>query len=273
MRCAGYGLAGRPSRYQTGVALGVVVWFIAGMALVVAGIVSEARMDARMAQLHYFRAQVAAAGDGAINLALAEQQGLRASGQRGVNRLQYYQVGPHAVEIRMIPGGLFVNISTADQQGLQALFALGALQAEQLGLAWDSAPSVLAQAVLEFRSRRGASFYSPEDLLRVPGITRGIYDAVRDFIVVGDLAEGFQGKAMPVSARLQQLQAAMLGEGGLVRGSAQHTARTFRVDAVVTVGDRQWLRRRWITMGSGGYSQLPWRVVRTETARPLAIQG
>ena len=56
---------------QRGVALGVVVWFIAGMALLVSGIIAEARIDTRMAQIHYFRAQAAAAGDGAINLALA----------------------------------------------------------------------------------------------------------------------------------------------------------------------------------------------------------
>ena len=44
------------------VALGVVVWFIAGMALLVSGIIAEARIDTRMAQLHYFKAQAAAAG-------------------------------------------------------------------------------------------------------------------------------------------------------------------------------------------------------------------
>ncbi len=60
---------------ESGVALGIVVWFIAGMALLVSGIVSEARIDTRLAQLHYFKAQAAAAGDGAINLALAEQIG------------------------------------------------------------------------------------------------------------------------------------------------------------------------------------------------------
>ena len=59
-------LSNPPGR-QRGVALGIVVWFIAGMALLVSGIVSEARVDTRMAQLHYFRAQAAAAADGAIN--------------------------------------------------------------------------------------------------------------------------------------------------------------------------------------------------------------
>ena len=68
-----------------------------------------------------------------------------------------------------------------------------------------------------------------------------------------------------------QLAAAMSGDGAMVQGPAQHTAETLRVDAIVTIGDREWLRRRWVTRGSGGYSQLPWRFVRTEAARPLVV--
>ena len=47
---------GRSGVQQRGVALGIVVWFIAGMALLVSGIIAEARIDTRMAQIHYFRA-------------------------------------------------------------------------------------------------------------------------------------------------------------------------------------------------------------------------
>lgn len=262
---------------QRGVALGVVVWFIAGMALLVSGIVSEARVDTRMAQLHYFRAQAASAGDGAINLALAEQHGRRQSGQRGADRLQNYQVGPHNVEVRMIPGGLFVNISTESLQGLRALFALGAAVTEERGGLWSESPLELARAVIEFRDgqrgRRGFKFNSPEDLLRVPGVSRSVYDAVRDFIVVEELAGDVGGKPKGMAGRLRQLEAAMAGEGAMMRGAAQHGAGSLRVDAIVTVGDKQWLRRRWITFDPGGYSQLPWRTVRTEGARPLPARG
>ena len=59
-------------RAQAGVALAIVLWFIAGMSLLVAGIVSQARVDTHMAQLHVARAKVVAAGDGAIRLRLAE---------------------------------------------------------------------------------------------------------------------------------------------------------------------------------------------------------
>ena len=56
---------------EDGVALAIVVWFIAGMSLLVAGIISHVRVDTRMTQLHVARAHAASAGDGAIQLMLA----------------------------------------------------------------------------------------------------------------------------------------------------------------------------------------------------------
>ena len=261
-----------PVTPQHGVALGIVVWFIAGMALLVSGIIAEARIDVRMAQLHYFKAQAAAAGDGAINLALAEQDGRRASGQPGVNRVQNYQIGPRSVEVRMIPAGVFVNISSENLQGLRSLFRLAESEAQQRGIFWVGPPAALAAAVLEYRGgvgqRQGYLFHSPEDLLRVPGITRSVYEAVRGYITVDDLAGGFQGDVKNVESRLSQLSAAMQGEGAVVKGPVQQAAKSLRIDAIVKIGDQQWLRRRWVTLDQGGYSLLPWRFVRTEAARP-----
>ena len=252
--------------------MGIVVWFIAGMALLVSGIIAEARIDVRMAQLHYFKAQAAAAGDGAINLALAEQDGRRASGQPGVNRVQNYQIGPRSVEVRMIPAGVFVNISSENLQGLRSLFRLAESEAQQRGIFWVGPPAALAAAVLEYRGgvgqRQGYLFHSPEDLLRVPGITRSVYEAVRGYITVDDLAGGFQGDVKNVESRLSQLSAAMQGEGAVVKGPVQQAAKSLRIDAIVKIGDQQWLRRRWVTLDQGGYSLLPWRFVRTEAARP-----
>ena len=257
---------------QRGVALGVVVWFVAGMALLVSGIIAEARIDARMAQLHYFKAQAAAAGDGAINLALAEQDGRRASGQPGANRVQNYQIGPRSVEVRMIPAGVFVNISSENLQGLRALFRLAQSDAQQHGIFWEGSPAALAAAVIEFREgvggRPGNLFHSPEDLLRVRGVNRAVYEAVRSYITVSELSGGFQGDVKNVESRLSQLSAAMQGEGAIVKGSVQQAAKSLRIDAIVKIGDQQWLRRRWVTLDQGGYSLLPWRFVRTEAARP-----
>ena len=262
---------------QRGVALGVVVWFIAGMALLVSGIIAEARIDTRMAQLHYFKAQAAAAGDGAINLALAQQEGMRASGQRGADRMQNYQIGPRSVQVRMIPAGMFVNISSENLRGLRSLFNLAATEAQQRGIFWEGSPAVLAAAVIAYRDGKGGKergrFHSPEDLLRVPGVSRGMYEAVRSYITVNELVGGGQVGAKNVESRLSQLSAAMRGEGSVLEGSAQHSATSLRIDAIVEIGDQQWLRRRWVNLQEGGYSVLPWRFVRTEAARPAVIGG
>lgn len=268
---------GRGHGTQRGLALVIVVWFIAGMALLVSGIVSEARIDTRMAQLHYFKAQAAAAGDGAIHLALAEQEGRRAAGLPGTERLQNYQIGSKTVEVRMIPGGMFVNLGTADVAALRELFALGASKVQHRNGVSGQSAAALARAVIEFRDgiagRRKGSFHSPEDLLRVPGISRGVYDGVRDYITVKSLAGGLDSDNEYTEAGLEQLDAAMSGEGVLVEGEAQHAAESLRIDAIVKIGGQQWLRRRWATLDESGYSQLPWRFARTEAARPLTTRG
>jgi general secretion pathway protein K len=239
------------------------------MSLLVAGIVAEARVDTRMAQLHYFKAQAMAAGDGAIQLALAEQFGRRAAGQAGNNRRGEYKVGDLAVEVRMLPADVLVNIETVNASILMGLFQMTVDNPPM-------APAGLAAAVIRYRDgvgrRNGHKFHSLEDLLAVPEIDRGVFDAVQDYIVVTDLGGGNRpGGAIAAQAggNFGKIAAAMRGEGELLQGVLQHQAEALRVDALVTIGDQQWLRRRWVKLGSAEYSSLPWRVTRSESARPL----
>jgi len=258
---------------QSGVALAIVVWFIAGMTLLVSGIVSEAKIDTRMAQLHYFRAQASAAGDGAIRLALAAQLGQKASGQAGTTGSLSYQVGIKTVEVRMIPAGFFVNISSAAVEDLRQLFAATAADGQ-------ASPEALAQAVVAYRDgvninggkkNRPNEFYAIEDILKVPGISRQVFDRVRDYVVVAPLSGGSDGKPVPVQTRLNHIDQALNGDGPLANNAVQHTADKLRIDAVVNLGDHQWLRRQWIALGdSGSASALPWQVIRIEAARPLS---
>ena len=89
---------------QKGVALAIVVWFIAGMSLLVAGIVSHARVDTQMAQLHVGRAKAVAAGDGAIQLMLADRllkQGASANEQSLLSGV--YELGSLEVLVMLFP--------------------------------------------------------------------------------------------------------------------------------------------------------------------------
>ena len=100
-----------------------------------------------------------------------------------------------------------------------------------------------------------------------------MYEAVRSYITVNELVGGDQVGAKNADSRLSQLSAAMRGEGSVLKGPAQHSATSLRIDAIVEIGDQQWLRRRWVTLQKGGYSALPWRFVRTEAARPAVTGG
>ncbi len=274
---------------QGGVALAIVVWFIAGMSLLVAGIVAQARVDTHMSQVHLFRARAVAAGDGAIQLMLADLViGNPRVGGSPIMPVGNYRVGETEVIVRLVPRKGLIDMKTASAEVLAALFVVAG------GLGEDRA-RLLAENVLESRSvggrslgRRSVGRRSPdppppleamEDLLRVPGFTRTLLDSIRDFIVVDGTPRGTDWSLVP-DTLLRLLEHANPTQADAVKarrdlksgdeGGAGAIARDYRADALVRYGDKTWLRRRWISMEAGTASALPWRVVRSEPPRVLA---
>ena len=265
---------------QRGVALAIVVWFIAGMSLLVAGIVAEARVDSRMAQLHVARAKAVAAGDGAIQLMMADL--LIAQSVGGELPQGNYRLGDIEVRVLMVPSVGLVDLNSAPAEVLAALFGLvGGLDEDG---AW-----LLAQGVVESRGagpgQGSARFDAVEDLLRVPGASRALLDAVRDFIAAGGPGQGATDWALAPEA-LQQVLAktdpAQADSVRVRRGSAAASypgtagaqtagqASAYRADAIVRYGDTLWLRRRWVAIGTNPATALPWYTTRTEPPRVLA---
>ena len=266
-------------RAQAGVALAIVLWFIAGMSLLVAGIVSQARVDTHMAQLHVARAKVVAAGDGAIRLRLAELLTARGSpaGEGSGASGGYYRLGEDEVRVTLVPVAGLIDINSAAPEVLLGLFL-------QAGVEQDEAQA-LAENVLKSRSpaaARGAPggsgrLEAMEYLLRVPGMSRSLLDAVRDFIVVGTPAQGGMNwsvapdEVLAVLDRVDETRAAgVRARQGATAGNAVPVlARAYRADAVLRYGERNWLRRQWIEMSAAHGGELPWSVVRTEPPRVL----
>jgi general secretion pathway protein K len=275
---------------QQGVALAIVVWFIAGMSLLVAGMVSHVRVDTQLAQLHVARAKATSAGDGAIRLMLAERalRGDSAAGATAVSR-GVYQLGGSTVSVSLYPAAGLIDLNTAPQPVLAALFLI-------VGQVSEGEANFLADNVVKWR--RGAvgpdkskarvhEFQAIEDLLRIDGMSRALLDAVRDFVVAGKGSGSATDWALAPEALMPVLEKANPGElqqaysrreklagsaasssaGGGLQGEDQSLSGVYRVDAVVQYGDQRWLRRRWIAMGSAPGSLLPWRVVRTEPPR------
>jgi general secretion pathway protein K len=110
---------------QNGVALAILVWFLAAMSLLVAGIVLQARVDIKLAQLHVTRARVEAAADGAIQLALADLM-LREQEAASPNpemQSRDFGVGGYYVTVNFTPVSGLININFAPEDLLFLLFS------------------------------------------------------------------------------------------------------------------------------------------------------
>lgn len=256
-----------PGKQQRGVALVIVVWFIAGMALLVSGIVAQARVDNQLAQLHIARAKAVAAGDGAIQLAMLELTEAVQSGDPSVKSASSkHRVGDIEVEVSLQDTAGLLDLNVATREQLTALLSA-------TGGAFGPQAERLADSVVKWRQERSAGqkgkseFYSPEDLLQVPGFDRSALDSIRDYVVAGAPAQG----SLNISVAPEQLRE-ILGRyaGNSNRGNSQQAGAAsgmYRVDAIVLYGDQRWLRRRWITGKNSTFSRLPWKSLRTESPR------
>ena len=278
-------------RSQQGVALAIVVWFLAAMSLLVAGIVFQSRADTRMAQTHMAKAKAVAAGDGAIELMLAalKSSQLKSFRGRGVPALEF-QVGEQVVAVVLVPTSGLIELNGASRELLSKLFSSS-------GVVEKADAQHLADNVVKWRSklqpgtRRVAKFHSIEDILQVEGIGRTLFEGIRDSVVVGKASRpGVDWQSAPPSVlgilagENASMVSSMVEErgGGLVpsktlprgldpRFQSAGSGGNYRVDAIVTVGDKKWLRRRWVTLGSAGKSLLPWRFTGTESARAIVV--
>ena len=279
------GPEGSASR-ERGFALAIVVWFIAGMSLLVSGIVATGRTDTHMAQLHVARAKAAAAGDGAIQLMMAEWVAgrIETSFEGGLPNRRF-RLGELEVDVTLVPAAGLVDLNSASSDVLAGLFLLAA------GLDAGEAQTV-ADNVVKWRSSKTGSrgrskgflaFAAMEDLLRVDGVSRTLLDAVRDYVVAGLVTRGGDASLSPelvleVLALSNPKKAEALKRKRALAGQSQSGNRAsrggigsgpFRADARIRYGDRTWLRRRWLDAGSDAGSMLSWRSLRNEPPRVI----
>ena len=265
-------------RSQRGVAMAIVLWFLAAMSLLVSGIVAEARSDVKLAQMHSFRAKAEAAGDGAINLTMAALTGDQRAQQEQIEGEHILRarhiVGGQQVEVVVFPVKGLIDLNYASREMLQALFEVNA------GI--DAADAEQLAGKLMQTRRNGLQ--SLEDFLRTEGASRAILDAIKDSVRVSSTRRGgLDLKASPDSVlrvveqqnpgRVAAALEAGQGAGGRQKNGKNAIARgEFRVDARVTAGDKVWLRRRWVSTERIGDSALPWKISRSEAPR-VAIEG
>lgn len=232
---------GNLSRYacERGVALALLLWFLAAMTMLVASIGYLARADIKLTQLQVAEAKAKAAGDGAIRLMLAEVFASNTQADEPYNGRtvlsREFDISGTRIRVEVLPlylelegrGPKLLDINSANRQQLQNLFGNSAK------LRGSSAEN-LATAVIKRRREPGQSaFRAIEDLLLLDGMNRLAFESIRDRIFV-----------------------APAGVDG-----------AYRVDAYVFESGQNFLRRRWINANQSGVANLPWRYFRTEAIR------
>lgn len=297
------GLRGVPER-QAGVALAVIVWFLAAMSLLLAGMAMQARTDIKLTQLHVTRARAEAAADGALQLALAQMLLQQQMGEldAALPFVSEQSVGGLQVRVLLQPLAGLIDLNLAPESLLFKLFAVVEGVDEERAL-------LLARSVVEWRLATatagddasaaeeqmglGARFEAIEDLLQVPGIGRREFDAVRDAIYVSQQGQsGVDWASAPVTVlqALGDLDEEAAREMARARTDGEEYAAVapaaldlsfqergglqgYRADARVVIDGSEFLRRRWVVRGSVGTDRLPWQFFRTEPVRVAGRAG
>lgn len=278
---------------QRGVALAILVWFIAAMSILVAGVVMQARVDIKLAQLHAGKARAEALADGAMQLVLAHARYLESQGEFFFVRAEHVfhqPMGDQMVSVSLTPLSGLIDLNKAPEDLLFSVF-LGA------GNFDENVARELAISVVEWRTpgqgaeeeqegMRHGRFEAIEDLLLVPGVDRELYESLRDSVYVSQKSlatidwlaapvDVLQKLGMTEQEALEYAQlrreedAVSLGLPESVEPAffSDASLSVFRVDAIVTVDDMSFLRRRWVDRERQGPDQLPWHFFHTEPVR------
>jgi hypothetical protein len=178
---------------QSGFAIALLLWMIAGMSLTVAAVIHFAHEDTGMAELRVREAKAQALGRGVAQLllrdsamatygaasqgtdpALQTEQGDPESEKQTLFTKQYQFGDDWTVTGTLRPSSGFVSLNNADQDELMMLFT-------GLGKVADRDARGMVDGVLEYRTEF-PGFRYPEELLAVKGASRVVYDNVKSFV-------------------------------------------------------------------------------------------
>lgn len=275
-----------------GLALVAVLWMVAALSLLAAGLSSLTKGEVRGAQNVRSAVTAVALGDAAIQLVALE---LRAPAEtpRGtyVRQLDF---GEHLVTVRVVPVAGLIDLNAASESLLRDLFLHAAGRSE-------AAAEQIANNIVEWRSDsledsteeyeaagmasgpRGSRFEFPEDLLQVLGVGYDDYASIANFVsVVGGnptvdpmsaplgvlriLARGDNAVASEIARARDVLDPAIDTTGLVQEYLGGNAGPLLRIDALIRFDDRSYRRTRWINVHQRTADGAPWRTLRIESA-------
>ena len=278
--------------YQRGVALIAVLWLVAAMSLIIAGVVQSVRTEIRTAGQQRQSAVAGGLADASILLALQKLHAMQIEPRAG---LQVISVAFEGVSrpVQVLPVNGLIDINNAPVALLTDMYRLAG------GLGPDVAQA-FAQATLETRQLKGSKgvaqgFDAVEDLLRVPNMTYDLYVKVAN-LITADLQDG-SGRVNPLAAPAGVLQ--ILAGGDAARAASlvlrrnqdpnvmdtsffkpelieMTPSRSLQLQVLVSLPDEGTFERSWqVSWGADARTGLPWRVVSTRQSlqHPLAPQN
>jgi general secretion pathway protein K len=282
-----------------GFALVAVLWIVAALTVLVAGLLTISRGEIRETQVRLDSGQAAALGDAAIQLAVLDW----ASANTPQDRLRraHYTFENMDIEVEIIPSTGLIDLNNASESLLRALFvhAAGlepahATQLAQRIIDWrdmDDAPlpqgaeaDAYLAAGVNWRPRN-TPFLVPEDLLQVLGVDFDLFARIENLITVWGGRNGVNPMAAPMSVLIVLCQgdtgeaariaaARDAGETGIDTTTLEQThlmagnmGNIFHILASVPMdAGRRAVRGRWVLLRADG-DGTPWQTIRAETVR------
>lgn len=233
-----------------GMALVLVLWIVAALAIFATSLGRVVREEAKVVAVTRDMAQGRALGEAAIYQVLQRM----AINPADFSQYQVLRVpGAHQIiEVEIVPWSGLVDINAASPVLMASVFS-------RLGIGSGEA---LAQALMEARQAArnaafgGVAWEAPEDLLQVPGMTYGIYAQIKPFVVADvDGRVGVNAKAAP-PALSQLLDGGGASQDGISSTRYRLTAR------VVFDGQGAAMVMRDVEIAGGvGRATLPWTVL------------
>ena len=230
--------------HQSGFAIALLLWMIAGMSLTVAAVIHFAHEDTGMAELRVREAKAQALGRGVAYLllrdsalaaygaasegtdpALQTEQGELESEKQTLFTKQYQFGDNWMVTGTLRPSSGFVSLNNADRDELVMLFT-------GLGKVSDTNAVAMADGVLEYRTDF-PGFRYPEELLAVAGSSRVVYDNVKPYVHAyrtGSLSAGSAPSQLADLAREEGFTSS--GSGG--RPSQNNGSGRGRIEGRIT---------------------------------------
>lgn len=261
---------------QKGVALIVVMWVVAALALLVGGMLAVSRAEVHRAQIHQTVGHTTALGDAAIQLAALEW---KVSPPLPPRRLEmHYQLEGVPVTVRITPVNGYISLNGASEALLHDLFhfAGGVDEARATELAqrvidWrdpDEMPLPQGAEISEYVSEnvpwrpRNGRFLVIEDLMQVLGMDFEVFDRIRSLVTVWSSASGVD----PRSA----------SEGVLAILAAGDRNQALQIMRALDAGDQTvnttGLNQAHLTSSSGG-SILHMEAIMPADEQRMAIRG